>query len=656
MTRIAPVASASLALLVLAGAAHAQTGPFTGSAALDLSAINFAPGDRTDFPLSVTDAGVVTGLSTVRTTDGRVAIYSWLVEPGQPATRLGLNGTDYNFPDGIRYDAAQASVAGRTIGASSVVGSELGLGADAWLFDGQATRRIGPTLAQLSQTPETAFALANSATKINSQGVVLGSSFVYRGDGAHFSTSWVINDAGEFSLLVPPGEGFINPSSNAPTVQAYALNESGTIVGSELKWVEGFPNVAFIRNQDGTYREVGLTGAPYEDPAQGIFTRSSAVAISENGITIGGTLPRVEGEGTGVWVDDGTTTTEVGLRGPLYFGPGGAGSQSLFTLSSQGVAVGVAYHVGSDETIGGTPGQSMFVVRNGATEKIGLSTGAFVSPTGWEYNAPFTQTSDGTVLGFAATTAVSTEGQALKQLTSWAYDPSRAALGTVPLALQGSQYVGPEGERLSYTIDAKDGRVIGISRLFTGVADEDFWYDGFIANLDTGEITKLSFETAPDGRSRTYPLIVTDRGGVFGYYTKFENGQPAGDRPFYWSPRAGYVDLQPAGAPPLEVGSVPTFVVSPDGLRVAISGTLLTGDPGLLRVVLPTEGCDSIDFNNDGLFPSDDDLVSFLTVLAGGSCGATLGDCNDIDFNNDGLFPSDDDLIAYLRVLAGGNC
>jgi hypothetical protein len=30
--------------------------------------------------------------------------------------------------------------------------------------------------------------------------------------------------------------------------------------------------------------------------------------------------------------------------------------------------------------------------------------------------------------------------------------------------------------------------------------------------------------------------------------------------------------------------------------------------------------------------------------------------CNDIDFNNDGLFPSDDDLIAYLRVLAGGSC
>jgi hypothetical protein len=46
--------------------------------------------------------------------------------------------------------------------------------------------------------------------------------------------------------------------------------------------------------------------------------------------------------------------------------------------------------------------------------------------------------------------------------------------------------------------------------------------------------------------------------------------------------------------------------------------------------------CDPIDFNNDGLFPTDEDVVDFL--------------------NNDDLFPSDEDLIAFLRVLAGGSC
>ena len=63
-------------------------------------------------------------------------------------------------------------------------------------------------------------------------------------------------------------------------------------------------------------------------------------------------------------------------------------------------------------------------------------------------------------------------------------------------------------------------------------------------------------------------------------------------------------------------------------------------------------GCDSIDFNNDGVFPDDQDVVDFFAVLAGGACTA----CNDIDFNNDGVFPDDQDIVDFFNVLAGGNC
>jgi hypothetical protein len=65
--------------------------------------------------------------------------------------------------------------------------------------------------------------------------------------------------------------------------------------------------------------------------------------------------------------------------------------------------------------------------------------------------------------------------------------------------------------------------------------------------------------------------------------------------------------------------------------------------------------CDSIDFNADGLFPDDQDLVDFLSVLAGGPC-TNDPNCNDIDFNNDGLFPDDSDLVIFLQVLAGQPC
>jgi hypothetical protein len=102
---------------------------------------------------------------------------------------------------------------------------------------------------------------------------------------------------------------------------------------------------------------------------------------------------------------------------------------------------------------------------------------------------------------------------------------------------------------------------------------------------------------------------------------------------------------------------LPTFTGTVPG-ATAVFRPLLTG-PCFAIDGLPltfiVDQCDSIDFNDDGLFPDDQDLVDFLVVLAGGAC-SNDPDCNDIDFNNDGLFPDDNDLVAFLRVLAGGRC
>jgi hypothetical protein len=65
-------------------------------------------------------------------------------------------------------------------------------------------------------------------------------------------------------------------------------------------------------------------------------------------------------------------------------------------------------------------------------------------------------------------------------------------------------------------------------------------------------------------------------------------------------------------------------------------------------------GCDSIDFNGDGLFPDNADLEDFFSVFGGGPC--STGSCADIDFNNDALFPDNEDVETYLRVFGGGAC
>lgn len=69
-------------------------------------------------------------------------------------------------------------------------------------------------------------------------------------------------------------------------------------------------------------------------------------------------------------------------------------------------------------------------------------------------------------------------------------------------------------------------------------------------------------------------------------------------------------------------------------------------------VSLAVSRCASIDFNNDCVFPSDDDVMDLLAVLAGNACAT----CDSIDFNGDGVYPDDGDTLDFFRVLAGGSC
>ncbi|HEX2837085.1 MAG TPA: hypothetical protein VHN77_03050 [Phycisphaerales bacterium] len=73
------------------------------------------------------------------------------------------------------------------------------------------------------------------------------------------------------------------------------------------------------------------------------------------------------------------------------------------------------------------------------------------------------------------------------------------------------------------------------------------------------------------------------------------------------------------------------------------------------NVLQPGNVCDSIDFNNDGLFPDTLDIDDFLSVFSGGPC-SNDPNCGDIDFNNDGLFPDTLDIDALLSIFSGGPC
>jgi hypothetical protein len=89
--------------------------------------------------------------------------------------------------------------------------------------------------------------------------------------------------------------------------------------------------------------------------------------------------------------------------------------------------------------------------------------------------------------------------------------------------------------------------------------------------------------------------------------------------------------------------------ISLDPAQIGAGNIAFAFAPSLAACVT---ACDDIDFNNNAVFPEDQDVIDFFNVLSGQTCEA----CNDIDFNNNGVFPEDQDVIDFFAVLSGGDC
>ncbi len=92
----------------------------------------------------------------------------------------------------------------------------------------------------------------------------------------------------------------------------------------------------------------------------------------------------------------------------------------------------------------------------------------------------------------------------------------------------------------------------------------------------------------------------------------------------------------------------PAFVASRYRCIVTNACASATSQPALVTI----GQCDCIDFNNNAVYPEDQDVIDFFSVLSGAECTT----CNDIDFNNNAVFPEDQDVITFFTVLAGGPC
>ncbi|MFO0832451.1 MAG: trypsin-like peptidase domain-containing protein [Phycisphaerales bacterium] len=100
--------------------------------------------------------------------------------------------------------------------------------------------------------------------------------------------------------------------------------------------------------------------------------------------------------------------------------------------------------------------------------------------------------------------------------------------------------------------------------------------------------------------------------------------------------------------------SISWSVAASQTYLIRVGGYNAAAGTGTLHINFAAGGCDSIDFNGDGLYPDTADIDDFLSVFSGGPC--STGTCGDIDFNNDGLFPDTSDIDSLLSVFSGGPC
>jgi hypothetical protein len=640
------------------GSIAAAQGPFVEAEMFDLDALGLLPGMtsvRRDAPLFVSNEGVVFGSTTATATDalGNTidAFATWRAN-GQSITRIGVFP---QFPIDPLTNSGGGSIADINAG-GAIVGSttsfETNSRAVGFLVNaaGQQTI-IGPGAAAFeNQTLTTA---SDVPQIVLDNGRIIGTTGARVLNTNTYFRAWTIAPDGQTTILGPTQPTYRSTTANTFFSQAWGANEAGLIIGSSQSFYlgNGRGEDAWVHDPaTSSYTILGLFGPQF----QGVFfERNRPSFINDSGIVAGITLaPSLGDSGSlAAWVAENGATTRVGLTSGSFADAEGRTSVRLAALDEDAnIVAGTSDKLGVSSIASGA-----WVARNGVTTRIGLLDALHLSAgDGFEQNQATAITKDGVVIGFAG--RVDAAGSFLNG-SAWTYDTRSATPTTVRIGLQDAIHTSLGGAQYSIPIGFSDrGQIVGYAARFAPGTNTFNGVTTWIYDVDAGTTTSLAFVIAPNGRSQTRPLYITEFGGVVGVYEKFNVNTSLGFRAFYWSPRAGFIDVMPdRRMTPDQAQNFP-IAVSPDGTRVAIGDGLLTGDPSLLLIALDDTTCDSIDFNNDGIRFDPTDIDAFFSVFSEGQCIPSTTSCNDVDFNNDGSIFDPCDVDSFIRVFSEGPC
>ncbi|HLP83304.1 MAG TPA: hypothetical protein VK157_03055 [Phycisphaerales bacterium] len=697
------------ALVLAAGACYAQWTPGYRAERLGYfgPAFTAASGEQQSIVRgqSLSRDGLIVGVSYQYAGNDYAGLVGWASSTGGATQRLGFFDAVHTGPTGEQFTELGAAYSGLNVNREGmnalgqVVGYSLRYGADGsngtslWLWD-QASGttdiglRTGVFVGPEGQRESTSFGF-------NDAGRVIGTSVRYDVDPANLggavptsAWTWTREEGHTIIGLVDARhtrfDGFQSHT-------ARWINDAGIVTGVSLAYPPGADfsdgTDAWVWSPGEPTRKIGPTGLRYNDTSgESVTTPNRATNAGDLIGTSRTFFTEPDGDfsrGTDAWVYPAGSSLS---QPPIIIGLTGPEHTDSFGLQNNRVT---AYRLDAPLRVSGIasiffPGTTFPFGRSAwswapgeGTIEIGLFTGEHRRSNGGRDNFAVNAFRTGEFIGIADRYG---PNDSFVGNSAWLWTPPTAGSpqGTNRrLGLFDALHTSSDGFQRSEIYGWTDsGYAYGVSYRYNGRPSTDIYVGRtiWVFNVNTGVQTNLAFDLSSSNDAIGLPLRMTESGVLTGYY-QFYNGNEglfdpgSGRAAFIWSAERGVSSIDAlltgglAGQQLTATGFTDFYDDVADvgilyGVPEGVSYDPTTNNYGFstaYRLVRGSAGCDSIDFNNNTVFPEDQDVIDFFNVLAGGEC-STGNTCGDIDFNNNTVFPEDQDVIDFFNVLAGGEC
>ncbi len=345
---------------------------------------------------------------------------------------------------------------------------------------------------------------------------------------------WLDDGAATHRLGLTGGE-FRKNSTGWEYSDAAALNAVGQAIGISERF-NSFNNnagqAAWIADANGT-RRIGLTGPGYHRTGTTDEEYSDAGFLNDAGHSAGFSK-RYDANawrGYAAWLDDGTTTHQLGFTGTGYQKTNGYEESKSQGINAAGQVIGYSERYDGSTHIG----DAAWIADINTTRRLGFTgTGFNRASDGKEDSTALALNDTGDVIGHSNRYNGSTSaGQA-----AWLDD------GTTlhELGFTTADYQRNDGYTYSKAIALNDaGQAIGYSKRYAGSSSRG--QAGWFFDPANNTSTELIFSTRDDGYAFTDPRILTDDGTLWGLYRKYSGSTDLGRFPFAWNAAQGFVDL-----------------------------------------------------------------------------------------------------------------